>query len=79
MICKITNTDGSPSLIAKYPVLSKYGYRNERKDGFYSVGEITLNSLEELSSIVENVHNNLVVDIDCDGTLLIEIYDGWRE
>jgi hypothetical protein len=84
MIFDIYNTCQSSKtrLIEDYPVLSKFGYHDERlpEYGFGYKGKVVINSLEELLSLGKAVNQYLIIQSEplmC--TASIEIYDGYRE
>ena len=78
MIFKISNTARN-ALMTKYPVLSKYGFHNE-KEGFFggTEGDIIIDSLDDLMRLTRDLQKEIII-IGASDQAEIEIYDDWRE
>ena len=80
MIFDIFNTNSARhSLLEDYPILSKYGYHDEKIIGYGCEAKIVINSIEELVTLNKEIEHPLIVSADHGSPLSIEIYDGWRE
>ena len=78
MIFKIRNTDCNV-LLKKYPIVSEYGFHNEREGIFGGTeGDIVIDSLDDLMQLIRDLQQEIIINVRDDETE-IEIYDGWRE
>ena len=78
MIFKITNTACS-RLSERYPILLKYGFRNEVESYFGgTTGMIVIDSLDDLVELVRDLQKEIIISTMSE-EVEIEIYDGWRE
>ena len=82
-----TNHDEPTHVIDDYPLLKKYNFHTKHhtpKDNevAYDNGFITINSLEELTSLVEDLKGkaDIIISIDEEENCeKIELYDDYRE
>ena len=63
-------------LLEKYPVLSQFKITTENNKMY-----ITINTVEEVTELIESVHNPVILDYDnmFGRDWYVEIYDNWRE
>lgn len=66
--------DESEQLLKKYPILSKFKTTTENNKIY-----ITIDTIEEITELIEAVHNPVILDYDSFKGWYIEIYDDYRE
>ena len=80
MIFEIDDTRCS-NLLEKYPVLSNYGYHNEREGIFAGTsGDIVINSLDDLVRLCSDLHEEVIISVrEHRKKPALEIYNDYRE
>lgn len=73
---RIKSTDNFTNelLLNEYPILSKYNVRVIDRHVY-----VTINTVEDLMKLIEDVENPIIIDDGCCKNACIEIYDGYRE